>query len=229
MNPSIASELEIYENRINKKRFQFVFNLMNLCIKSEPATLMPMGVRLGGSVVRIEDAADVVKPDDFSLILIPKNGASITALMNAVNETHPEFIQEKMPVRKSADTDEIVVLLKLTMPEVDKIRHEVLTKGVGTYKDAFNLGIEREKGVLTAKVAKYLLNATKEEQEEYKKAVDDKTNVVSDIVEETAGQKLADIDDAYAAYQEKHKDMLESMREKAAAVNETAANSMRME
>ena len=69
------------------------YRYLNLCIKAEEASLLPVQVVVENEVRNLEDVAYAGKKegDDYSLYVAPKFMDDLTPLSEAVLRSHPEF------------------------------------------------------------------------------------------------------------------------------------------
>ena len=229
MDSNIQGALSLYTEQINKKRLLMVFRFFSVCIKADPAVLLTVKVPVDGEMKDIEKAADVVKQDDKTFMLVPHEDCDIQDLGSAIAEVHPELRQRVLSMKVSADSDETALVLELVVPDVDKIRHDLLLEAVDTYFKVFKTSVEAERALTMARVAKYLLNASDEDKDELDSALDEQTAACIDAANESVDKKKKEIEEAYEAYMAEHEDKLASLQEKAAAASDSAANSMKME
>ena len=119
---------ELLANYVGVMKYRF----MNLCIKSEPAALVPIEVKIEGEVKKLEECCKVSKDDDYHFKLFPDYDDDIPAIRQGVTKSHPEFKQEikslsiPIPDEKGGEKDYEVKYIELTMPEVDDDRFDVL-------------------------------------------------------------------------------------------------------
>lgn len=231
MNENAIDILARYEKAINKKRLLFKLQLSDLCVKADPMSLLSMKVALGDEFVNVEKAADVVKKDDETFILIPHEDCTLDSLVVAVTQAHPEFKQKYISARVAPDSDDTVMLLKLIMPEVDKLRHDVLVQGVDTLMSAINGSIDADKAYFSAKIARFMLEATPMEQDEVKQKFDEGAETCKGMVGEDAENKKKEIEEAYAEYlarqeEKKNKEGIQGVTDASGA---DVVNAMKME
>lgn len=230
MEEHVLDILARYESAINKKRLLFKLQLTSVCVKSDPMSLLPVKVQLNGELVNIEQAADVVKRDDQSLILIPHEGCPLENISEGVLNVHPEFKQSYIGAKVSPDSDETVTLLKFEMPEVNKDRHDVLVQAVDTLADTITTAIDADKAFYSTKIAMYMVGATPSDADEVNKRLDEGADTCKGMVGEDADNKKKDIEEAYARYLENggSDKSLGDIKETVAASEEDVVNSMKM-
>ena len=229
MDSNLEGAVSLYIEQINKKRLLMIFRFFSVCTKADPAALLTVKVPFEGDMVDIEKAADVTVQDDMTFLLVPHAGCDISDLGAAVAEVHPELKQKILVMRVSEDSDETALILELVVPDIDKMRHDILLEAVDTYFKAFEASVEADRALTMARVAKYLLSASDEDKDELKQALDDQTAACMDAAGESVDKKKGEIEAAYEAYQAEHEDKMASLQEKAAAASDAAASTMKME
>lgn len=229
MDRNLSILVRDMESRITGRLNSMKFHFFNLCVDADPVALLNISVPDGGIDRHLEDVVDVAKKDDMTFVFIPYEGTDLEMIVPAIGETHPEFITEFSECRKSAGSDEKVPLLMVTVPYVDKRRKDVLEKAVGTYKDAFCTYVDAEVNVAKAKMAPYLLNATKEDQDIIEKLVKDRAKEYKDMAEEAAGDRMKKIEDAYNRYLEIKAGLDKEQSVRSSAENPEVVRTMKME
>ena len=114
------------------------FKYLNLCIKAEEASLIPIKVNVEGKDMNLEQVALIAKKDDYRFWLIPKYDEDIPNICEGVSMVHPEFKQKIDSVTIDTvdivddmkETEKEVTYIELTMPEVNDDRYDVLKEGV---------------------------------------------------------------------------------------------------
>lgn len=133
----------------------------NLCVKADASSLLGVEVAMSGMPLHIEDMADVyvhtLKEDgDETIIdLFPKEANYLGLLAQGVFKAHPEIKQsvETYPDVTEEDKDDPdAKFLRLTMPEVDKNRRDVLMKAIDALDEKCKLQLEVVKTKTTAKL-----------------------------------------------------------------------------
>lgn len=230
MNSEVAALAEIFETRAANKLTLMKLNFCNLCLKADPAALLGVRVKDGDSELDIEQVATITKPDDDDRVfeLVPKEATLFDALEDAVKKEHPEFKRSKVQARMSAGSDDMLDILRLEVPELDQTRHDVLIKGVDTYKDLFNTQIDAEKAIMAVRLAPLMLNASKEDKD----AVDESLNkTVEDVkkgADDAAESKKKEIDEALERYLAEKAEKGSSEVRTDSAAQENAAFNMKM-
>lgn len=216
-----------FENRISNRLMSMKIHFFDLCVKSEPMSLMGIEVP-GGASDHIEDYVDVCKKDDKTLLLVPHDNVDIRVVAAAVETTHPEFIKEFLVYTKSADSDEKVAVLSLTVPPVNKDRKDLLEKAVNTYKDAYVNYVDVEKNLTKVKMAGYLDEATKEDKDEIEELFKNKSEEYKNSAQKAADDKIKEIEEAYQRYLEEKAQCEIEADKLSSAINDEAANTLKM-
>ena len=86
---------KIQLNTTEKKMASYMtllnFRYINLCVKAEAASLIPVNVNIFGEDKDIEEVAEVAIQDDYHLAVFPKNDEYIRYITQGVINVHPEF------------------------------------------------------------------------------------------------------------------------------------------
>lgn len=173
------------------------FRYMNLCVKAEPASLMPVNVPVGVETVNIEEVSQVGTPDDYHLAIIPKNDDVVNSIITGVMNAHPEFKLERKTI-KQVDGEELSYLL-YEMPEVDGNRRDFLKQTVKSLYDEAKVRIETLYADTTSALTK-ITQPTPEEAKEISAALDKLREDYLDKLKQLLLKKDGEIDDGYQRY-----------------------------
>ena len=128
MNNYISFETIDFAKKLKGYNMLFNYRMSNLCVKAEPTALMPVTVFVAGTEYNLEDVANILRPDDFSFDVYPKNQNNLQDIITGVLDAHPEFKMElktdKAEMEGGADTQHVFY----TMPPVDKDRRKLLNE-----------------------------------------------------------------------------------------------------
>lgn len=131
MNNYVITEIDNAQKKMSAYITLLSYRYMNLCVKAELGSLMPVNVYLGDEAYNIEDVANIYSPDEFRFSVYPKNDNNLQAIVQGVYEAHPEF---KTDMKTSTDGDSSYILY--TMPDVDESRHDILQEAIkGLYEE----------------------------------------------------------------------------------------------
>ena len=174
------------------------FRYLNLCVKAEIASLLPVIVFIDGQEANIEEVANVNMPNEYQLGVFPKDPSQLSDIIAAIYEAHPEFKMEK---KSTGDTeDESSQFVLYTMPEVDKDRHDLLMDAVKSLYDECRARLKTIYSEYQAKFAELLVKVSPQEAEEAKKALDDLNDKCHEMVVDLLNKKQDEIEEAYQRY-----------------------------
>lgn len=175
------------------------YRYMNLPIKAEPASLLPVKVIISDGEVDLEHVALVTLDNERSFVVYPKEQRYMDNIRAGIKLQHPEFKQELRHMEESeADEDEVLVL---TMPDVDDDRYKVLTEAVKNLNEDCTSRLDVTFSTYAAKLAADLFNAENSTREEASKMLDDLKKKFSTQQKMYTENKLKEIEDAHEAYQ----------------------------
>lgn len=201
MNNYTISEIEKAQKKMSGYIGLLSFRYMNLCVKAEIASLLPVTVFINGQETNIEDVANVNMPNEFQLGVFPKEPSQLPDIIAAIYEAHPEFKMEK---KSTGDTeDESSQFVLYTMPEVDKDRHDLLMDAVKSLYDECRARLKAIYSEYQARFVELLVKVSPQEAEEAKKALDDLNDKCHDMVIDLLNKKQDEIEEAYLRYLEK--------------------------
>lgn len=99
------SFLLIQTDEVNRKMDSYIvllsYRYMNLCVKAEVASLMPVSIVDDGMEFDIEEMADVAIANDFQMVVYPKYPEATKQIVIGIAEAHPEF---KLSIKKGRMT-----------------------------------------------------------------------------------------------------------------------------
>ena len=99
------SFLLIQTDEVNRKMDGYIvllsFRYMNLCVKAEVASLLPVNITDEGTSYDIEEMADVAVANDYQMVVYPKYSEVLPQIIEGIAEAHPEF---KMSIKKGRMT-----------------------------------------------------------------------------------------------------------------------------
>ena len=209
------------------------YRYLNLCVKAEEASLLPIQVPIEDEVKNLEDVAYAGKKegDDYSLYVVPKFQDDLRDIAKAVFHFHKEFIQEiqKETVDPGDGSGEQEVhLLRLKMPEVNDDRYDVLKQSVDLFYDMCKKDMERARMEADAQFAALGIDEKPEDMDNLKKGVDETNEMWIKKRDELHDEKLKEIEDAHNKWIADQKAADEKKREDEAAKNQHAGSSMRL-
>ena len=168
----------------------FNYRMSNLCVKAEPTALMPVTVFVAGTEYNLEEVANILKPDDFSFDVYPKNQNNLQDIISGIFDVHPEFKMElktdKAEMEGGADTQHVFY----TMPPVDKDRRKLLNETTKTFHKECMVNLDVTYAELQARLV------------ELKKVYDD----ARDECDKMLQLKLNEIEEGYQRYLTEYND-----------------------
>lgn len=203
MKRSVISEIDKLSESLSTLSAQFAYRLMNLCVKSEPVSLLSVSVTVEGEQQTIEKCAQVSKDDDFTFKVFPNYDGDVPVIAQAIFKVHPEFKQEM----KTADIDivdeegqtriERIPYILLTMPEVNDDRYDVLNDGVKVLYEKSKAQMEAVAVKTDAKLVSLMSDMNESEIDKVKSVCDDEVKTWSEQRDKIYNDKLKEIDDAH--------------------------------
>lgn len=200
MNNYLNAEITQFQQKMNGYLMLFNYRMMNLCVKAEPAALMPATIVLEDGSYNIEDVATVEKPDDYTFKVTPKNQNNMQAVVEGILDIHPEFKMEEQ--HEKNEFNEEVYSVMYTMPEVDKNRRDLLNETTKTFHKECIARLDAEYAAQTASFVNLLASAPDKEADEAKDAVKDIYDEAKDQADDLLKAKMTEIEDAYQRYVE---------------------------
>ena len=182
---------------------QFAYRLMNLCVKSEPVSLLPILVNIEGEMQKIEECAHISKDDDYTFKVFANYSSDIPALAQGIFKTHPEFKQELFDEEvEYIDEDgeqrvDKVPYILLTMPVVDDERYDVLKDGVKAIYEDTKIKMENVIVNGDAKMAKLMAGESEADIEKVKKNRDKQVKTWTEQRDKVYNKKLQEIEEGH--------------------------------
>lgn len=179
-----------------------------LCVKAEAMSLLGFEITTEKSGKKIENVADAIihdKPDDDDKIdLFPKNGMSLDDIGAGVRDIHPEFKQSREKTQvEDEEYEESVEFLRLTMPEVDDDRRDVLNKGVDAVHDITKGQLDAIFTYTAGRLTVLSVGESPEEIKQVKDMLEENKKKYEGALEEMTSDKKKQIEDAYQRYLKK--------------------------
>lgn len=229
MTKDLALLLGEMQAKLNGYAMTMKYEYCNLCVKSDPVSLLPIEVPINGDMYSIEKVAQVTRPDDQHLELYPMSPEIFNEISFGVTSAHPEFEQKRMAMledgKKVAEQDVpvgatvVYHLISLTMPPVNKDRRDVLKEAVKVAYDATKQRIDTVSEVYVARIPTCIptvFAASDEGKANVKEAMGEAKKLYNknvDLIGNIRKDKEQEIEDAYEDYLKQH-------QQKRATVNE---------
>lgn len=197
-----TSQLKVTQQQMGSYMTLLNFRYMNLCVKAEAASMIPVNIQVFDSSKNLEDVAELAIPDDYHLAVIPKadDAESLKMIVEGIALSHPEFI---LNIKTIKDQNKEKRYLEYEMPPVDKNRRDFLNESVkGLHNEA---KVKIDQLYTDAKVGYTKLLADKpaeldEVNHELEKIHDE---FIKDILDSKIS-KLQEIEEGYRRYLAKH-------------------------
>jgi ribosome recycling factor len=174
------------------------FRYMNLCVKADIVSLLPVTIYADGQEGNIEEFANVSKPSEYQLGVYPKDSKEMQDIIQGIYEVHPEF---KMEMKKDDDNDdEASQYILYTMPEVDKNRHDFLMNAVKGLYDECYARLDKIYADSKVNLIQVIGEVSLQGADEAQKALDSVNDNCHDLARDLLIQKQDEIEEAYQNY-----------------------------
>ena len=222
----LSEQLKGYVGALN-------YRYLNLCVKAEEVSLLPIQVPIEDELKNLEDVAYAGKRtgDDYSLYIVPKIQDDMRDIQQAVMKFHPEFIQEVQKEKVNAGEDggeQEVQLLRLKMPEVNDDRYDLLKQGANTFYDMCKADMEKARMEADMQFAALGIDEKPEDMDKVKKGVDETNEMWTKKRDQLHDEKLKEIEDAHNDWLANKQAADQKKQEDEAAKNQDAGSSMRL-
>lgn len=229
MKIAIESLIHEMEGRLGGYVTLLIYRYANLCIKAQPMALLSAQIvdeEMGE--MKIEQVAAVMIPDEYHLKLLPYDPRFNFPLCKAFAKEHPEFGQELVKPENPASEEERYLIL--TMPEVNKDRHDALIDAVNVLYDGCKAKMDKTGADYRLKLeTKIATLSTDDERDEAKGALDNSIKTHQGIIDTVKADKLKEIEDAYQRYLDEKAAKKAEADEQAAARGNQAGQQLRFD
>ena len=233
MKRAIVNQLSMLSEQLKGYVSALNYRYMNLCVKAEEASLLPIEVPIEDELKNLEDVAYAGKKegDDYSLYVIPKLQDDLKEIADAVRASHPEFMQEIQ--KETVDPEDgsgkqEIEFLRLKMPEVNDDRYDALKQGADTFYDMCKAEMEKARMEADVQFAALGIDEKPEDMDNLKKAVDENNEMWTKKRDQLHDEKLKEIEDAHNDWLTKQQASAQKKQEEDAAHNNEVSSSMRM-
>lgn len=193
--------------QLNEKLTGYVgmmnYNYLNLCVKAEEVSLLPVKPVIEGKPENLEDLALTAKKGDYEMMIIPKFEDDLPSIVEAIVKTHPEFkrtidkLEAKVPDLNGETETRWTPYILLTMPEVDDDRYDELTKLADAINDYTKGRIDTAIAKTMADLAPLLLEELPCDADKIKENFEKLKNDKHDQREKLHEDKLKEIKEGY--------------------------------
>lgn len=237
MRKNISLLLGELESKVSGYVALLNFRFFNLCVKAEPAALLPISIEILGKEYDLEQVADAAKPNDFQFVIFPKDDSFRIDISKGIAKMHPEFKQKFMKVDENgelaelsdeSETEKSTKCIRLTMPEVNKDRRDLLTEGVKGLYEQCKVKLDSTFASYGQQVVAKLMGALKEEIDEAKEALEDIKKQHYDLAKTYRDNKLEEIETAYQKYLSEQESKEQERKEQHDASNKDVTLGIKM-
>lgn len=234
MKRAILREFDDLGEKLSSLSGVFAYRLRNLCVKAEEVSLLPIQVMIEGEPQKLEQCTTIGKDDDYSFMIFPNYDEDMEALGHAIFIAHPEFKQE-IESMKVDSVDEAgnskeadVRYIRVTMPEVDDNRYDVLKDGVKVAYEECKAQMEVANAKADARFAQLSVGESEEDLEKLKNAREKLNDEWNGQRDKIYNDKLQEIEDAHNKWLSERSEQEQKRQEDEASHSDTAAHSMQL-
>ena len=234
MKRAIYKEFDQYGDDLSGHCARFSYRLMNLCVKAEEVSLLPVEVLIDGDLQRIEECAKIAKKDEYTFMVVPNFEEDLTAVAQGVFLEHPEFIQkvESMTVdgvdEEGKPVSSDMPYLLLTMPKVDNDRYKVLKDSAKVLYEECKAAMELATAGADVKLPPLMVGESEEDIKRFNKMRDQLEAEWNGHREKVYQEKLQEIEDAHNLWMADNVESILDRFEDDAAHNDNAGSSFRL-
>lgn len=206
MNNYISFETIDFAKKLKGYNMLFNYRMSNLCVKAEPTALMPVTVFVAGTEYNLEEVANILKPDDFSFDVYPKNQNNLQDIISGIFDVHPEFKMElktdKAENEGGADTQHVFY----TMPPVDKDRRKLLNETTKTFHKECKVNLDITYAELQARLVEPFAKMSPLDIDEARKGFKKVYDKAREECDKMLQLKLNEIEEGYQRYLTEYND-----------------------
>ena len=179
------------------------FRFMNLCVKAEEASLIPIRVNADGIGQNLENVSTIGKKDEYNFMIVPNVDEDMNAIAMGIAAVHPDFIQKVETVNVDAfDTsgnpiNQDVAYLLVSMPEVDDERYDLLKQGVDFFYEECKLQMDKAVMQSTSRISMVSIGESAEDIKTISEGIDKLKADKSELRDKLHAEKLKEIEDAH--------------------------------
>lgn len=201
MKRSISNQYDQLQEKLKGYVAMMNFKYINLCIKADPVSLIPVKVNVEGTEKNLEQVAMTAKKDDYRFWIVPKYDEDKDSICKGIAKVHPEFKQKEDTLKIEGISEDgeayDVHYIELTMPDVDDNRYNALKDAVDVVYQECKTLMEAAVSKAKAEIAFLSVGETKEDIDGINKAVDNLNEKCEKQRDKLRDKKLQDIEDAY--------------------------------
>ena len=200
MNNYITFELTDLVKKLKGYNMLFNYRMTNLCVKAEPTALMPVTVLVADAEYNLEEVANVMRPDDFSFDVYPKNQNNMQEVISGIFDAHPEFKMELKTDKAEHEGGEDKHHVLYTMPPVDKNRRKLLDETAKVFHKECKVNLDVAYAELQARLVEPYAKMSPLEIDEARKAFKKVYDKSRDECDKLLELKLNEIEEGYQRY-----------------------------
>lgn len=201
MKRSISNQYDQLQEKLKGYVAMMNFRYINLCIKADPVSLIPVKVNVEGTEKNLEQVAMTAKKDDYRFWIVPKYDEDKDSICKGIAKVHPEFKQKEDTLKIEGISEDgeayDVHYIELTMPDVDDNRYNALKNAVDVVYQECKTLMEAAVSKAKAEIAFLSVGEPKEDIDGINKAVDNLNEKCEKQRDKLRDKKLQDIEDAY--------------------------------
>ena len=201
MKRSISNQYDQLQEKLKGYVAMMNFKYINLCIKADPISLIPVKVNVEGTEKNLEQVAMTAKKDDYRFWIVPKYDEDKDSICKGIAKVHPEFKQKEDTLKIEGISEDgeayDVHYIELTMPDVDDNRYNALKDAVDVVYQECKTLMEAAVSKAKAEIAFLSVGEPKEDIDGINKAVDNLNEKCEEQRDKLRDKKLQDIEDAY--------------------------------
>ena len=201
MKRSISNQYDQLQEKLKGYVAMMNFKYINLCIKADPVSLIPVKVNVEGTEKNLEQVAMTAKKDDYRFWIVPKYDEDKDSICKGIAKVHPEFKQKEDTLKIEGISEDgeayDVQYIELTMPDVDDNRYNALKDAVDVVYQECKTLMEAAVSKAKAEIAFLSVGEPKEDIDGINKAVDNLNEKCEEQRDKLRDKKLQDIEDAY--------------------------------
>lgn len=206
MNNYIAFEISEFQKKLNGYNMLFNYRMTNLCVKVEPTALMPVTVILANAEYNLEEVADIIKVDDFSIDVYPKNQNNLQQVIDGIFDVHPEFKMELKTDKAETEGGEDKHHAFYTMPEVNKERRDLLNDLTKTFHKECQVNLDATYAELQVRLVEPYTKMSPAEIDEARQGFENVFNKAKEMCDKLLQLKLNEIEEGYQRYLTEYND-----------------------
>jgi ribosome recycling factor len=209
MKRAIIKVLHDMESQLSGQSAVATYGYMKLCVKAEEMALLSVSINIEGEEKYIEEVASVVKPDDYTFIVIPHFDEDLTAVKSGIHAQYPAFkleVESKtVDVYENKEGDKpipvTVKYLKVTMPSVDDDRQTELTQDVNKIYEQCKSQMAKTYNAAKANMEVMLKNESDDVKNEAKDCFDAAKKKWADHRDKVYDEKIKEINRGHDKWQ----------------------------